>query len=152
EVREVTLALDNDEAGRSGIVKALDNAQSGHDVPVVCVVDPAGLGNSKDPDEFVRKEGGTEAFRELLERRAPGAVDRAILLLEGIQPTSPIASRQNAAERVLEFSKSLHGPRAEFDRKELLRLVARCTGYPEKNLLKMLESTAGDGKQDGLTT
>lgn len=67
-VKAVTLALDNDEAGREGLLAAIENASKASNVPNVYVVDPAELGEYKDPDAFVR-EKDLEAFRSLLEGR-----------------------------------------------------------------------------------
>jgi replicative DNA helicase len=134
-VKSVTLAFDNDrkEDGRrpgwEGTLATLDNLRRAKSTPAVFVLDPAELGDAKDPDELVRSRG-LDAFRAVLAKRAPGAKFRGLVLLEGIMPTSPDFDRRQAVERVLSLHDSLRGPSAGLDQTDLLNLLAERTGYP----------------------
>lgn len=138
-VRAVTLALDNDEAGRSGIRKALDNL---YKVPVllkVSVVDPALLGDAKDPDEYVRAHG-VEAFRAVLSQAVPGALHEARTRLGGVGPEAPAQARQQAVEEVLDLLAGLRHETAALDREDILRETAERTGYSEEALSGIAEA------------
>ena len=137
-VREVVLALDNDEAGKAGTVAALENATKGRKVPVLYVLDPVDLGDVKDPDEFVRKHG-VEAFGKLLERRKPGAVYAGLAFLEGITPKSEAHERREAVEKVVGYVSGLRGDRAALDHEDLLSLAVERTGYTFEALADMAE-------------
>lgn len=138
KVRRVTLVLDNDEAGRQGTVKALDGALEAKAAPEVWVVDPAELGDAKDPDELVRREG-LEAFRAVLDQRVSGNLYRTRLLLEDVTPTSPDHERREAVEKFLDLDRRLRGPRVKLDREDALRLVAERTGYTVEVLAAQAE-------------
>lgn len=138
-VRTVTLVLDHDEAGRAGIRKALDNLRK---VPVrlkVSVVDPALLGDAKDPDEFVRAHG-VEAFRAVLAQAVPGALYETRTILGGVGPEAPAHARQRAVEEVLDFLAGLRHETAALDREDALRETAERTGYSEEALSGMAEA------------
>ena len=65
-IESVVLAFDNDAAGRDGLSHAVDHISRAHVGPGIRVIEPRQLGDSKDPDAFVR-ERGLEAFRGLIE-------------------------------------------------------------------------------------
>jgi len=87
-VSRVVLALDNDEAGRAGTLKALENVRkvrNGGNVPVVDVLQPELLAPYKDPDELVR-EKELDAFRELLKHKETASKYIARSLVEKYRP------------------------------------------------------------------
>ena len=137
-VRSVTLALDNDEAGKEGLLAALDNLQNVDAPPTVYVVDPSDLAEAKDPDELVRTKG-LPAFLELAKNARPGAVYRGLDLLANVDPKSPDPLKREAVERVLDYDATLRGPRAALDREDLLGLTAERTGFSYEALLDVAE-------------
>lgn len=138
-VKRATLVLDNDPKpdgswpGRDGTVAALDNLQRATAAPEVWVVDPAALGDCKDPDLVVRRHG-LDAFREVLERRESGNVFLGRVALGNVTPESPLHERREAADRVLDLVARLRGPQADLDKEDLLQLAAERTGYTEETL------------------
>ena len=60
----VVLALDNDPSGRDGLARAIEDVSRARVAPDLRVLDPRQLGDSKDPDAFVR-EHGLDRFRQL---------------------------------------------------------------------------------------
>lgn len=122
------LVLDNDEAGRKGLGKALDNLSNVDNVPNVYVIDPSELGAAKDPDELVRTKG-LDAFRQVLKARRPWVSWRGEALLGTVDAASPEGERRDAAGRVLDFVEAVRGPRVTLDQEELLRLTSEKTGY-----------------------
>ena len=132
-VRRVTLALDNDEAGREGLAAAVVAASRAENAPEVFVVDPALLGDAKDPDAFVRARGG-DAFREVVLRAIPGSVFRGALALEGVTPTSPDKAKREAVARVSSILDTVTGPMAKLDHEDIVRKLADATGYTEDTL------------------
>jgi len=79
-VRRVTLLFDNDTAGREGTRAALEQSRQATAAPNIQVVDPAALGDVKDPDELVRQDG-VDAWRRVLAAREPATVYAGRLLL-----------------------------------------------------------------------
>ena len=140
-VRRFVLASDADQAGREGLLKALENARKVGNVPNVYVVDPADLGDAKDPDELVRRHG-LDAFLEALEKRKPGAVYEAEARLAGVTPDAPDHRRREAVELVLELDAGLRGDRASLDREDILRAAAAATGYDVETLAELAEDYA----------
>jgi DNA primase len=138
-VKQATLVLDNDRKpdgswpGREGTVAALHNAGRAEAAPEVWVVDPAELGEAKDPDELVRRES-LAAFKAVLERRVLGNVYRGRVALGDVTPLSPDHERRDAADRVVSLVNRLRGPRAALDSEDLLRLAAERTGYTSEGL------------------
>jgi len=146
-VRAVTLALDSDEPGRSGLEAALDNLTKGDNVPVVYVVDPARLGEHKDPDALVRKEG-LEAFRSVLAEAQSGPLYRVRTLLGDVSPSSPEKQRRAAVEHASAFLDGLRGSQRELDREDGLRLVAQATGYTFETLAELAEDRTERHKRE----
>ena len=137
-VRRVTLLLDNDEPGKEGTRKALENL---HNVPVtfkVDVVSPEALGDAKDPDEYVRAHS-VEAFRDVLTLAVPWAFYKARTLLEGVDPEAPVSRRREAVERVIDFVAGLRHETAGLDREDVLRETAERTGYSKEELSGIAE-------------
>jgi len=127
-VRRVTLLFDNDPTGREGTRAALEQARQATTAPVIQVVDPAALGDAKDPDELVRRYG-VEAWRRVLATREPAIVYAGRLLLDEVTPHSPHAERREAAQRVVEYLADHEGQDAALDRADVLRLAEERTAY-----------------------
>ena len=58
-VEKVTLCLDNDQAGRTATVGAIEQATRSASGPALFVVDPERLAQAKDPDAYLRAHGAT---------------------------------------------------------------------------------------------
>jgi replicative DNA helicase len=127
------LALDSDEPGREGTLKALSNLRNVDNVRNVYVLPPEALGTAKDPDELVRAKG-VDAFREALGKVRPWALYLGVDLLGGLTPASEDRAKREAVGRVLDFSSDLRGERAALDAEDLLRLTAEKTGYTFETL------------------
>lgn len=127
------LALDSDEPGREGTLKALSNLRNVDNVRNVYVLPPEALGTAKDPDELVRAKG-VDAFREALRKVRPWALYLGEDLLGGLTPASEDRAKREAVGRVLDFSSDLRGERAALDAEDLLRLTAEKTGYTFETL------------------
>lgn len=146
-VRSATLCLDNDAAGRDGTRAALDALQRAKVDLAVYAVDPAELGESKDPDELLRRHG-LPALEEVLDRRLPGPLYRGLVLLQDVTPESPDHARREAAERVLSYVDRLRGPRAALDVEDLLHVTAERTGYTVEGLADVAQLHAERRRRD----
>lgn len=136
-VSAVTLALDKDESGVEGTLKAVENVhkvRKVRKVPVVEVLDPVHLGDCKDPDELVRKNG-VDAFRSLLEKREPAAYFVGRSFLGDVTPESPVRVREDAAAKLAAYTFTLGGERSALEVENLVRLVSERTGYSGEALL-----------------
>jgi len=145
-VSQVVLSLDNDPKkdgtwpGLEGTLKALENVRKVHkggNVPVVDVLHPVHLGEHKDPDALVTKEGA-DAFRGLLDKREPAALFEARIILGDVSPKSLDRERQDKAARVVSLVETVRGPLFRLDWEDLLRLTAEKTGYTAGTLVEMV--------------
>ena len=137
-VSRVVLALDNDLRadgtwpGLEGTYRALKNVseaiRKGGNVLAVDVLPPSCLGQYKDPDALVAKEG-VDAFRALMEKRVPAALFEARHILGNVTPESPAHERQDKAAELAAFAGSLRGSRSSLYVEDLLRLASERTGY-----------------------
>jgi len=91
-----------------------------------------------DPDSFCL-DHGIQAYRALIAARDTQATYQGKLLLGGIMADSPLASRREAVEKILELGARLKGPVAALDREDLLKMAASCTGYDLEALAKVAE-------------
>lgn len=126
-VERVTLCFDRDEPGRTATARAVEQAGRAGQSPAVYVVDPDRLAPAKDPDAFVR-ERGAAAWPALLESRECGIGWRTVELLEGVQRTSPTASRRSVLGRAGAWLGSLP-PRLALEQEDAVRTAALRCGY-----------------------
>ena len=105
-IREVTIASDNDMAGQKFFLAALDAARDAKNPPAIYVLDSRAYGDSKAPDDYILKHG-RQAFRELLRERVPAITYRAYLYSLGLD-LSDKADVAIYADRALKFADSLH--------------------------------------------
>jgi DNA primase len=132
--RPFVLALDSDEPGREGTLKALTNLRNVDNVRNVYVLPPDALGTAKDPDELVR-EKGVKAFHEVIQEKPRSwGVYMGENLLEGVTPASDDRTKREAVRRILDFEAGLRGPLSGLDSDALLDLLAERTGYDAKTL------------------
>lgn len=124
-IRRLTLVLDNDQAGREGLLAALENALLADPRPDIRVVDPGELGEAKDPDELARSQG-LEAWHTLLAKHRSLIQSLGSAHLGEITPESSLEERRSAAERIGKILPKMTEP---LDREELIELAAGRTGF-----------------------
>lgn len=125
-VQNVTICLDNDDAGRAGTARAVENSARAGVSPVIYVVPPEG-DVGKDPDVLVR-EGGNEAWQERLAQRRCGIMWRAENAVDGVSSESSRAERREALARVGTWLGTLP-PRLALEQEDAVRTVSRRCGY-----------------------
>ncbi len=125
-IETVTLCLDNDEAGRAGTARAVEQSARARLSPDVYVIDPERLAPAKDPDELVR-QSGVAAWQALLEARACGITWRARELAP-VTRESPISERRAALARAGRWLGTLP-PRLALEQEDAVRTVADRCGY-----------------------
>jgi DNA primase len=130
----VTLCLDNDDAGRRAIARAVEQSARAETGPTVYVVDPATLAPAKDPDELVR-ERGADAWRELLAGRTCGVEWRAEELAAGVTRESPAAERRAALGRAGQWLGTLPA-RLALEQEDAVRLIAGRCGYSTEAVMR----------------
>jgi hypothetical protein len=127
-VDAVVLAFDNDQPGRDGLARAIDRISLAPEGgPTLRVVDPAKLGGSKDPDEFVREQG-IDAFRGLVDGADCAIRWRALNHASDVTPASDLHERRTALARAGEWLGSLP-PRLALEQEDAVRAVSHRCGY-----------------------
>ena len=130
-VPSVVLASDNDPTGYGALEEALGNFRKGDQTLKVYVLDPAILGDHKDPDEFVRAKG-LETFQKALRAAEPWATYLADKTLSE-NATDERVTRETL-EKVLDLAADLRGPRAALDAEDVIRAAATWTKYSREVL------------------
>jgi DNA primase len=126
-VDTVVLAFDNDQPGRDGLARAIERISLALEGPTLRVVDPAKLGGSKDPDDFVREQG-IDAFRGLVDRADCAIRWRALNHASDVTPASDLHKRRTALARAGEWLGSLP-PRLALEQEDAVRAVSDRCGY-----------------------
>jgi hypothetical protein len=116
-ISHIVLLLDNDRSsdggwpGLTGTISIVENTRksvnvdNSENVPIVDVVHPELLGQSKDPDSLVRTQG-IEALRTVVDKREPAILFQARLLLDGITPRSSDAQRRAVVDAAMNLDRS----------------------------------------------
>jgi DNA primase len=125
-VEDVTLCLDNDDAGRAATARAIENATRARQSPAIHVVDPGQFGHAKDPDELLRQRG-VAAWHELLEARTCGIAWRAHELVP-VTPESPVSERRTGLARAGRWLGTLP-PRLALEVEDAIRAASERSGY-----------------------
>jgi DNA primase len=123
----VVLAFDNDTPGREGVARAVDEMSRAAAGPALRVLEPATLGEAKDPDAFVR-EHGIDAFRDKVAQAECGITWRALDLTNGVSNLDPPTTRRAALARAGAWLGTLP-PRHSLEQEDAIRLVADRCGY-----------------------
>jgi DNA primase len=126
-IDSVVLALDNDASGRDGTVRAVERITRLTDAPTLRVLDPERLGDSKDPDAFVR-EHGAASFGALVADADCAVSWRARDFVNGITASSEVRRRRAALARAGEWLGTLQ-PRYALEQEDAIRQVAERCGY-----------------------
>ena len=126
-VEKVTLCLDNDQAGRTATVRAIEQATRSASSPALFVVDPERLARQKDPDAYLRAHGAS-AFARLLGSRACAISWRALEFTRVLDSESDQESRRATLGRAGAWLGSLP-PRLALEQDDAIRTVASRCGY-----------------------
>jgi hypothetical protein len=121
------LAFDNDQPGREGLSRAIEDMSRARVGPRIRVVEPRLLGNAKDPDAFVR-DHGVEKFCHLVERAACGVSWRALDLTRGLSDRDSAPERRAALGHAGAWLGSLPA-RLSLEQEDAIHLVAERCGY-----------------------
>jgi DNA primase len=121
-----TLCLDNDDAGRTATVRAIEHAARARQSPEVYVINPERLAPANDPDELVRQRG-VEGWRELVQSPECGIGWRA-RELAAVTPDSPVSERRAALARTGRWLGTLP-PRLALEQEDAIQLIAKQCGY-----------------------
>lgn len=132
-VPSVVLASDNDPTGYGALEEALGNFRKGDQTLKVYVLDPAILGDHKDPDEFVRAKG-LETFQKALRAAEPWATYLADKTLSEGTPEGEERVTRETLEEVLDLAADLRGPRAALDAEDVIRAAVTWTQYSREAL------------------
>jgi DNA primase len=121
------LAFDNDLSGRDGLARAIEDVSRARVAPDLRVLDPTQLGDSKDPDAFVR-EHGLGRFRELIDQAGCAVTWRALELTQGVSPGDETRERRAALARAGNWLGTLPA-RYALEQEDAVRHVADHCGY-----------------------
>lgn len=135
-VESVVLAFDNDDAGRIATARAVESSCRAKASPVVTVLDPAGLGDSKDPDAFVR-DNGIDAFKTVLDGKGSGVTWRATELV--VAAGTQTVSRQAALVRAGRWLGTLP-PRLALEQEDAVANVADRCGYSREATIRAFQA------------
>jgi hypothetical protein len=125
-VATVVLCLDNDDGGRGGTLRAVENAARARTSPVIYVVNSDGIA-AKDPDVLVREQG-IAGWRELIDQRDCGIVWRAKEMVRGVGRDTPLTQRRDALHRTGAWLGTLP-PRLALEQEDAVKVAAERCGY-----------------------
>ncbi len=134
---EAVLVFDNDAAGRRASTRAVELAQK-HELRTRVA---RGMGDAKDPDEFLRNGG---VWDEVLKEARPGWEVMVRDAIEGLNTRSP-GDREVGIRRIREVLRMISDPA---ERDTYTELGGRLFDIPPQ-LLKVAERAAGDGRSAG---
>lgn len=126
-IGSVVLALDNDASGRDGTARAVESITRLTDAPTLRVLDPERLGESKDPDAFVRGHG-VARFGTLVAEAECAVGWRAREFVHGMTPESEPLRRRAGLARAGSWLGALP-PRYALEQEDAIRQVAERCGY-----------------------
>jgi hypothetical protein len=129
-IETITLALDNDESGRDALAGTIDRTSRFEHAPALRVVHPAELGDSKDPDEYVRTHG-VDRLRELVRGAECGVTWRTFDRMRHLEPDSPQRERRAALADVGRWLGTLPG-RLALEVEDAIRAASERAGYDPK--------------------
>jgi hypothetical protein len=123
----VTFALDNDQPGRDALAQVIDRSARLEMAPELRVVNPDELGDSKDPDEYVRKHG-VDAFRALIGQSECGIAWRTFDRLRHLDTESSRRERRAALADVGKWLGALPA-RLALEVEDAIWAAGERTGY-----------------------
>ena len=143
-IETVTLALDNDESGRDALARVIDQTSRLEDAPALRVVDPAKLGDAKDPDEYVRRHG-VDRLRELLRDAECGVTWRTLDRMRHLEPDSPQRQRRAALADVGKWLGALP-PRLALEVDDAICVASERSGYDPKAVERAFQAKFWDAE------
>jgi DNA primase len=126
-IETVTLALDNDEAGRDALARAIDQTSRLEHAPTLRVIPPAELGEAKDPDEYVRRHGA-DRLSALVRDAECGVTWRTLDRMRHLAPDSPQRERRAALADVGKWLGTLP-PRLALEVEDAICAASERAGY-----------------------
>jgi DNA primase len=130
-LQEVTMCLDNDDAGRSATARAVEHSTRAHRSPAIYVV-ASDRADAKDPDALIRQDG-VDAWRALLDHRECGIVWRAAEMVSSVSAIAPLSQRREALGRAGAWLGSL-APRLALEQEDAVQVVAERCGYSNESV------------------
>jgi len=143
------LAFDNDAAGREGVSRAVEAISRSEKAPVLRVLEPGLLANTKDPDPFVRSQG-VEKLRELIDDAGCAIAWRAHELVRNVTADDRVTVRRAALARAGRWLGSLP-PRFALEHEDAVRCVAERCGYSEAAVSRAFRARYWGLEQQGPT-
>ena len=134
---EAVLVFDNDAAGRRASTRAVELAQK-HELRTRVA---RGMGDAKDPDEFLRNGG---VWDEVLKAARPGWEVMVRDAIEGLNSRSP-GDREVGIKRIRQVLRMISDPA---ERDTYTELGGRLFDISPQ-LLKVTDGAAGDGRSAG---
>jgi DNA primase len=123
----VVLAFDNDEAGREGMSRAIERVTRSDKAPALRVLEPATLGDAKDPDAFVQAHG-IDRFRTLVDGADCAVSWRVRELTQAVSANDQTRVRRAALAKAGKWLGTL-APRYALEQEDAIRRVADQCGY-----------------------
>ncbi len=126
-IANVTLALDNDQAGKTATTRAIEAAANAARSPLVWVINPDLLDNAKDPGELIR-DRGRESWTRATAAPVCGITARALELTGPLADLRHEPGRRAGLARANAWLGTLH-PRYSIEQTAALDTVAKTLGY-----------------------
>jgi DNA primase len=126
-IENVTLALDNDPAGRTATTRAIEAATSAARSPQLWIIDPDLLGNAADPGELIR-DNSVDDWRRAAAAPICGITSRALEFTGPIAELDHEPGRRAALARASTWLGTLH-PRHSIEQTAALDAIAETLGY-----------------------
>jgi DNA primase len=123
----VVLAFDNDDAGREGMSRAIERVTRSDRAPALRVLEPAALGDAKDPDAFVGAHG-IERFRALVAGAQCAVSWRVDELTRSVSSQDETRVRRAALARAGKWLGT-PAPRYALEQEDAIRSLADQCGY-----------------------
>jgi DNA primase len=142
-VDSVVLAFDNDGAGREGLARAVERICRMNEAPTLRVLDPDRLGDSKDPDAFVRAHG-VERFRALVAEADCAIGWRSRELLGRVTADDSSGVRRAALARAGNWLGTLPA-RSALVQEDAIRVAAERCGYSRDAVARAFRARFWDG-------
>lgn len=145
-IDSVVLALDNDTSGREGTARAVERITRLAEAPTLRVLEPERLGDSKDPDAFVR-EHGVASFRALVAQADCAVTWRAREFVNGVTPDSEATRRRAVLARAGGWLGTL-APRYALEQEDAIHQVAERCGYSRDAVARAFRARFWDRTED----
>ena len=126
----VALHLAAKEPGRDALARTIDQTSRFDHAPALRVINPAELGDAKDPEEYVRTHG-VDRLRELVRDAECGVTWRTFDRMRHLQPDSPQRERRAALADIGSWLGTLP-PRLALEVEDAIWAASERAGYDPK--------------------